>query len=418
MVTSGYEFLTRSELARLVPELLLCGHLIDRSGMAHVLGALGRPGMTAVAIDEWRLASPVYTRRMRKALGIDGDGVDAIFKCFQLDIGAPPQFMDFRFRVIDHDHGEFHLDHCGALADVEPMGTEFVVAMCHDIEDPTFDATALATNPHARVRPVHRPPREPADRKPVCAWTVTIDPQHEPPAAVEGAELVAGSEAAGTVLSPIDPDDEGLRDYSGPLLSDLRFEDFSRSALIRIADEVSLQHHLLTLGYRAAVEARTESTVAVDILRKQFTGIAGLTSERLRAALGLGDDFAALAKVLRVHPAFNPAAYVDAMVSTETAGGEQSVELRIGRACGAADDGAWAALLDPDHLEPLDALVRGVNPRFYCGVRTVDDCALTIEIRRADLPFRTADEVAITRFSSGAGFAFTDRGTPLPLTVR
>ncbi|MGV9839480.1 hypothetical protein ACWDUL_35525 [Nocardia niigatensis] len=417
MVTSRYESLTRSELALLVPELLLCGHLIDRSGMAHVLGAIGRAGMTAVAIDEWQLASPVYTRRMRRALNITGDGVDAIFKGFQLDIGAPPQFMDFRYRVIDHDHGEFRLDHCGALADVEPMGTEFVVAMCHDIEDPTFDATALATNPHAQVRPVHRPPREPADRKPVCAWTVTIDPANEPPLPHADAHVVAGSEAAATVLASIDPEDPGQRDYSGPLLSDLRFADFSRSALIRIADEVSLQHHLLTLGYKTAVEARTKPDVARDILRKQWTGIAGLTAERIRVALGLGDDVAALAKVLRLHPAFNPAAYVDVGVSTETAGGEQLVELRIGRGCGAIDDGAWPALLDPEHLAPLDALVRGVNPRFHSRVRSTDECGLTIEIGCADLPFREADEVAITRFSSGAGFSFTDRGTPLPLTV-
>ncbi|MEU6582630.1 hypothetical protein [Nocardia sp. NPDC046763] len=421
-MNSRFEALTRSELALLVPELLLCGHLIDRSGMAHVLGALGREGMTAVAIDEWRLASPVYTRRMRRALDITGDGVDAIFKGFQLDIGAPPQFMDFRFRVIDHDHGEFHLDHCGALADVEPMGTEFVVAMCHDIEDPTFDATALATNPYAQVRPVHRPPREPADRlehpkKPVCAWTVTIDPAHEPPVPPADAQVVAGSEAAATVLAPIDPEDPGRQDYSGPLLSDLRFADFSRSALIRIADEVCLQHHLLTLGYKTAVEARTKPAVALDILRKQWTGIAGLTAERIRTALGLGDDAAALVKVLRLHPAFNPAAYVDIAVATETTGGEQLVELRIGRGCGAIDDGAWPALLDPEHLAPIDALVRGVNPRFHTRVRSVDECGLTLEIGCADLPYREADEVAITRFSSGAAFTFTDRGTPLPLTV-
>ncbi|MGW5105186.1 hypothetical protein [Nocardia sp. NPDC004123] len=416
-MNSRFEALTRSELALLVPELLLCGHLIDRSGMAHVLGALGREGMTAVAIEEWQLASPVYTRRMRRALDITGDGVDAIFKGFQLDIGAPPQFMDFRFRVIDHDHGEFHLDHCGALADVEPMGTEFVVAMCHDIEDPTFDATALATNPYAQVRPVHRPPREPADRKPVCAWTVTIDPAHEPPVPPDDAQVVAGSEAAATVLAPIDPEDPGQHDYSGPLLSDLRFADFSRSALIRIADEVCLQHHLLNLGYKTAVEARTKPEVALDILRKQWTGIAGLTAERIRTALGLGDDAAALAKVLRLHPAFNPAAYVDIEVATETTGGEQLVELRVGRGCGAIDDGAWPALLDPEHLAPLDALVRGVNPRFHTHVRSVDECGLTLEIGCADLPYREADEVAITRFSSGAAFTFTDRGTPLPLTV-
>ena len=72
--------------------------------------------------------------------------------------------MDFRYTVHDRWHGEFHLDHCGALLDVEPMGEDYVRGMCHDIEDPTFDATALATNRKAQVRPIHRPPRVPADR--------------------------------------------------------------------------------------------------------------------------------------------------------------------------------------------------------------------------------------------------------------
>ena len=89
---------------------------------------------------------------MQQALGYapstPGHGdVVTIFKGLQLDIGAPPQFMDFRYTVHDPWHGEFHLDHCGALMDVEPMGPDYVRSMCHDIEDPTFDATAVATNP-------------------------------------------------------------------------------------------------------------------------------------------------------------------------------------------------------------------------------------------------------------------------------
>ncbi|WP_439957702.1 hypothetical protein [Nocardia jejuensis] len=416
-MTSRFAALSRAELAVLVPELLLCGHLIDRSGMAHVLGALGRPGMTGVAIEEWQLASPVYTRRMREALGITGDGVDSIFKGFQLDIGAPPQFMDFRFRVHDHDHGEFHLAHCGALLDVEPMGPEYVVAMCHDIEDPTFDATALATNPHARVRPVHRPPRTPADRTPMCAWVVDIDPAHEPPKPHPDADVVAHSFAARTELDPIDPEGDGRHDYSGPLLNDLRFSDFSHAALVRLADEVCLQQHLLTLGFRFAVQVRTDADTALEIARKQFAGIAGLTSERLRKALGLGDDTAALARVLRIHPVFNPAGYSAVEASVGMSGGEPVVELRIGRDSGAVADGAWAALLDPDHLEPLNALVRGVNPRFFVRAAAADTRTLMIEIALSAMPFVEASEVAITRFSTGATFSFTDRGVPLPLTV-
>ena len=40
------------------------------------------------------------------------DGL-TLFKGLQLDIGAPPQFMDFRYTVHDRWNGEFHLDHCG-----------------------------------------------------------------------------------------------------------------------------------------------------------------------------------------------------------------------------------------------------------------------------------------------------------------
>ena len=149
--------------------------MIDRSGMAWCISAWGREEMLQIAIEEWAGASPIYTRRMQTALKYEGVDIFTIFKGLQLDIGAPPQFMDFRYTVHDRWHGEFHLDHCGALLDVEPMGPDYVKGMCHDIEDPTFDATAVATNPRAQVRPIHRPPRVPAGRTPHCAWTVIID---------------------------------------------------------------------------------------------------------------------------------------------------------------------------------------------------------------------------------------------------
>lgn len=243
--------------------------------------------MAAVAIEEWQASSPWYTRRMQQALKYEGDDIVTIFKGLQLDIGAPPQFMDFRFRVDDRDHGEFWLDHCGALMDVEPLGEEYVTAMCHDIEDPTFDATALATNPYAQVRPIHRPPRSPEDRHPHCAWTVTIDPAHVPPVVEPHTEALGRTAARSVELSPIVPGGGGRDDYSGPLLSDVRFDDFSHSALVRIAEEVCLQQHMLTLGFLIGVRKRTDEASASTLLRKQLTGIAGLTSERIRNALGL-----------------------------------------------------------------------------------------------------------------------------------
>ncbi|ATQ30965.1 hypothetical protein D092_00895 [Rhodococcus ruber Chol-4] len=412
-VRDSFAALTRSDLAVLVPELLLCGQLVDRSGMAHLISAFGRQGMAEVAVEEWQASSPWYTRRMQRALRYEGDGVETIFKGLQLDIGAPPQFMDFRFRVDDHDHGEFRLDHCGALMDVEPLGEAYVTAMCHDIEDPTFDATALATNPHAQVRPIHRPPRRPADRHPHCAWTVTIDPSHVPPETAPHTEAIGLTAAVAVELGPIDPADEGRGDYSGPLLSDLRFADFSHSALVRIAEEVCLQQHLLTLGFLLGVRKRTDEDTALSLARKQLTGIAGLASERLRDALGLPRDVEGLATVLSVHPVFAPRQYVDCEISWEPG----RLHLRLGRSGGADADGSWPTLIDGDHLGPLQALVRGVDPHFTARVVSEDAHALTVEVIREAEPASECGEVAITRFSTGATFAFADRGIPLPLTV-
>src|SRR6266550_4531335 len=61
------------------------------------------------------------------------------------------------------------------LLDVEPYGERAVTGMCHTIEDGTFDVTAQAVNPKARIRHVHRPPRVPAGRVPHCRWELVID---------------------------------------------------------------------------------------------------------------------------------------------------------------------------------------------------------------------------------------------------
>ncbi len=85
------------------------------------------------------------------------------------------------------------------------MGEAYVRSMCHDIEDPTFDATAVATNPKAQVRPVHRPPRQPADRHPHCRWTVVIDDSHPDAQGILLLAVNKRSRAANLELAPIDP---------------------------------------------------------------------------------------------------------------------------------------------------------------------------------------------------------------------
>ncbi|CAI9414692.1 hypothetical protein [Nocardioides sp. T2.26MG-1] len=403
---SRYASLTRDELAALVPELLLIGQLIDRSGMAWCISAWGREEMAQIAIEEWAGSSPIYTKRMQRALRYEGTDVVTIFKGLQLDIGAPPQFMDFRYEVTDPWHGTFHLDHCGALMDVEPMGEEYVVSMCHDIEDPTFDATAVATNPRAQVRPVHRPPRAPADRHPHCAWTVTIDDSHPPVEPLPPYFVIERTRAASVELDPIvqgGPAGGGASDYSGPLLSDVDFGAFSRSALVRIADEVCLQMHLLNLSFGLAVRARAaDEREAVEVTTKQLTGIAGIAAERIARALGLDDPL----RVLELHPLLNPAAYVDATV----ADGALTV-----RPSAAAEDGAWITLCGPGRVGALQALVRAVDAHLDVEITGTDEHWTARLVRRPE-PAREAPEVAVTRFSTGSTFAFEPRRS-LPITL-
>lgn len=397
---SRYAALSRAELAALVPELLLVGQLIDRSAMAWCISAVGREEMARIAIDEWAAASPIYTRRMQDALGYAGDDVVTIFKGLQLDIGAPPQFMDFRYTVHDRFHGEFHLDHCGALMDVEPMGEAYVRSMCHDIEDPTFDATAVATNPRAQVRPIHRPPRTPADRQPHCAWTVRIDDAHPPVEATDLCLRNRTSQAATLALAPIDRSGDGRHDYAGPLLSDLDFGAFSHAALVRIADEVCLQMHLLNNGFRMALAARLPDDQAADIAVRTLIGIAGVATERIRRAVHRDDPL----ETLLLHPLLNPARYVDARLG----GSELTVERGP-----AHDDGAWISLCGPGEPRPLQAVVRAIDPHLDVEV-SGDDQAWALRVVRRDVPAADFDEVAVTRISTGAGFAFEPRRS-LPL---
>jgi hypothetical protein len=406
---SRYSSLGRSELAALVPELLLIGQLIDRSGMAWCISAYGREGMQQVAIEEWMAASPIYTRRMQQALGYEGDDVVTIFKGLQLDIGAPPQFMDFRYTVHDPWHGEFHLDHCGALMDVEPMGPDFVRGMCHDIEDPTFDATAVATNPRAQVRPVHRPPRTPADRTPHCRWTVTIDPSYPPVTESADCTALRSSRAARVELDPITVSSdagarEGMSDYAGPLLSDLDFAAFSHSALVRMADEVCLQMHLLNLGFLRAISRRSEPEAARAIALRQLVGIAGVAAGRIQRALDLPADEAGALQTLALHPLLNPAAYVEATI-------DETVAVR---SSAAHEDGGWITLCGPGSTTALQAAVRAVDPHLDVEVGgTAQDWVARV-VRRGE-PAPVADEVAVTQISSGAAFTFEPRRS-LPIT--
>lgn len=405
------EQLGRAELAVLGREYLLAGHLQDRASMPQILARYGLEAMRDVAISEWMGASPIYTRRMQRALAFEGDDVATVFKGLQLDIGAPHQFMDFRFSLADDGTGEFWLDCCGALMDVEPMGEPFVVAMCHDIEDPTFDATAAATNPRARMRPIHRPPRDPPGREPHCRWRVFIDPDAEPIELTAHCRRVAESRAAAAEITrPADGEPGGRPDYSGPFDPDFQLEALAHGALVMALEEFCLQGHLLVRSLSLTLTERFGEDLARDVLRAQFTGVAPVAARRVAAAMGIeGGGVDAVARMLQLHPALYPRSYVGAAVDVER--DRVRLSVRGGDALEEGDAHSWLALLG-DGTVSLDPVVQAVDPRSRCErsePRPGERLAWEVVVDPAAQPAPEPEEVGITRVSTGADFVFIRR---------
>ena len=413
---------SRQTLARLGREYLLCGHLQDRVGLPLVAKHAGGDAYVQLAIDEWMAASPVYSLRMQRALGFEGHDVGTVFKNLQLDIGAPHQFMDFQFRLDRPDYGEFWLPHCGALLDVEPFGEERVKLMCHDIEDPTFDATAAATHPCMKVRAIHRPPRSPAGRTPHCRWSVYIGDEAEPYEQHANLELVRASQAATVALDvggsdPGDGEDDergGWPDYSGPFDPGFQLEDLSHRALVTVAQEVALQSHLLARSFMLAVSQRLGDALASELGAAQWTGIAALTALRIREPLGIeGDDIEAVAKVFQLHPCFHPRGYLDFRVEVT---GPDRARIAIGDcpALAEADAYTWFAGLGAAPHRALDAIAASVNPRARCypDSKTRDArLAWEVVIDPGAEPQEEPPELALARISRGAAFRFEQRRT-------
>jgi len=402
------EELSRAELAVVGREYMLFGHLLNRASLPHVHFQVGAEAREAVAIEEWMGASPIYTRRMQRLLGFAADGVGTIFKGFQLDVGFPHQYMDVHYDLESEARGYFWLVSCGALLEVEQYGEAAVRSMCHAIEDPTFDASAVATNPRARCRPIHRPPRSPADRVPHCRWEVFVDPDAEPIQEAAITRRVGTSRLAG-IAFPAPPEDAtgGRDDYRGAFDPDFRLEHLSRAALVGVCREFLVQDHLLIRSLMLSVADRAGDGVAREIATKQWTGAGAVSAARLHRGLAIsGDGADAIAAVLRLHPAMIPG-YGGLGVSAS--GARSRLWLEDCEALREGDGYSWSALLGGDPHPGLDAMVQAVNPRARCvpttpgaDERLAWDIVVEAGVAAAEPPV----EVAMVASTNTARFVF------------
>lgn len=416
---------SRDFLSRLAHEFNLIGHLFDRVGQPLVAIEYGAEGFTRSGIEEWQGASPIYSLRMQRALNFVGDTVETVFKNLQLEVGSPQQFMDFQFRLDEPDYGEFWLAHCGALMDLENNGndTNLIKLMCHDIEDPTFDATAATTHPRIVMRPLHRPPRINAEggngagRFPHCRWKVFKGEEDTTFEHIPVMYELQKSQLASVPL--VEPGQSrepgGLEDYSGPFDPHLQFEDFSHRALQLIIQENALQAMLLAHSYTRSQTINYGDEVGRRFSERSWVGHARVAVERLQKQLGIvGDDIQAIAKVFQLHPHFYPRTYTDLRIEIT---GPSSLRIAIGD-CPALEEDVkhnWFSQLSAEPHPALEAIAAHVNPRARCHrVANAGTArfAWDVIIDENNEPLKEPLEMHIARTSKGVNFKFERRRLP------
>ncbi len=409
--------LSRRALAGLGREYMLFAHFLDRGLMPLVGKRFGAAAMTGVACDEWIGSSPVYNPRVRRLLGIGGDGASAILKAFQLDIGFPHQYMDVGYELVDESVGYFWLKRCGALEDImaiSPGSEKAVIQLCHHMEDPTFPATVSAVNRRAVISPVHRPPLAPGHVGPVCRWQVAITADDQGFQELPLTATVRASRAASFQYAPITAAaDGGMADYAGAFKADFTLDDLSQPVLARQCKEIALDAHLLMRASFLSVRERHGGDVVEEFARDQWAGIAAVSIPRLRARLGIaGDDMASILKTLQIDPAL-PGEYVRS--------GAELIDERRGRfwiePCAAIAPGepeAWTTLLAHPTQPGIDRVAATVNPR--ARVRRIDAAAIDtapavyaweIEIDPDAEPMKESPIADIVRFSNVSRVVFS-----------
>lgn len=355
-----------SLLAQYGREIMLANHIHDRGALLQVTLQYGAQAQTAVACDEWMGSSPIYNERIRKLMKMENDDVATALKGLQLDIGAPHNFLAFHYEVVSPEEGYFWTTTCGPYNHVRLMTNadpQMETQICHHMEDPTFDATVTAVNPRMRCRPVFRPPHGEVPEGGPCRWRIAIE--HEIGFVEDNPTLamVQRSLAANFEFAPLEPDADGLTDYSGEFKRDLSLEDLSHNTLARQCKEFTLDVHLLNRACYTSIAERWGEEVMVAMEIEQWRHMAPITVHRLRKTFGFtGESMSDVLKVLQLNP-FLPRDYLKM--------GFELIDETLGRVwiedCAAleeeSDRGIVSLLTHHPETPGFGAMANAVNPR-------------------------------------------------------
>jgi hypothetical protein len=172
-------------------EFLVQGHLLVRALMLSVADRAGDDVARRIGTAQWIGAGAIAARRLRHAMRLDGDGVDAIAALVRLHPAFVPVYAAIDVGVADQSRGRLAVGDCEALREGDAYGW---LALLGGAAHPALDAMVQAVNPRARCLPAT--PRN-GER---LAWDVVVDAALEPAPLPREAAMVAAANTAAFVF--------------------------------------------------------------------------------------------------------------------------------------------------------------------------------------------------------------------------
>lgn len=129
---------------------------------------------TALKVDlwVWDKVTRYELKRLAQMAGIEGNGVDAVFKFLQI---VPwMQVTEFRAELESPKRGVLTVTKCSILEALEREGQGREADICSQVDTLALRAYARFFNPDIKVEPVFLPPRD--DREGICCrWEFTLE---------------------------------------------------------------------------------------------------------------------------------------------------------------------------------------------------------------------------------------------------
>jgi hypothetical protein len=153
-------------------EVALQSHLLARGFLLCCAQRFGDDAASELGEGQWTGIAALTARRLREPMQIQGDGIEAVAKIFQIHpCFFPRSYVAFRVEVNGARSARIAIADCPALEERDPYSW---FAGLGAAPHRALDAIAGAVNPRARCVPIPNP----VDAR--LAWDVVIDPSADP----------------------------------------------------------------------------------------------------------------------------------------------------------------------------------------------------------------------------------------------